>query len=301
MREALKTIVKNAICFECNLPHSESGVDKSCLSSVKDVCFKNENPQDVAKVIYNGIVEFALGEYDIDYGNLEKEQLKVLKKNIRYNPDAKMAAKLKYGFYGEVLLDLVLRCLLKTSVVVARGYFYSPIENSEVKGFDAFHLIDSGEKLDLWFGEAKFYKSYNEAITPVLEKLSTSLSDQYVDRNLLAILNERHNFTASNPKLNALLDEWEENPAINLARQMKKHQIRLTYPIFIAYEKKESHSFHESIGKCIEHILSKCTELNIQIPASFDYRLFFMFLPLAEVKRIKESVVEWIDSQEPLI
>lgn len=301
MREALKTIVKNAICFECNLPHSESGVNKSCLSSVKDVCFKNENPQEVAKVIYNGIVEFALGEYDIDYGNLEKEQLKVLKKNIRYNPDAGMAAKLKYGFYGEVLLDLVLRCLMRTSVVVARGYFYSPIENSEVKGFDAFHLIDSGKKLDLWFGEAKFYKSYTEAITPVLEKLSTSLSDQYVDRNLLAILNERHNFTASNPKLNALLDEWEENPAINLARQMQKHQIRLTYPIFIAYEKKSTHNFHESIGKCIEHIQSKCTELNIQIPASFDYRLFFMFLPLLEVKQIKESVIKWIDSQEPLI
>lgn len=301
MRDALKQAVKSAICIECKLPYPESGVDKSCLSTQNDICFSNTNPQDIAKIIYNGIVEFAVNEYEIDYDDLEKEQLKVIKRRIRYNPDDTTDAKLKYGFYGEVLLDLILRCFLKTNVLLARGYLYSPIENSEVKGFDAFHLIENGKKLDLWLGEAKFYIKFKKPITDVLEKLRISLSDGYVNKNLLAIIDLQDRFTTSSSRLKAILDEWEENPNINLAQEMKKHQIRITYPIFIAYEKTDSDSYHESIKKCIDHIAAEFSRLKITIPASFEYRLFFIFLPLSEVKKIKESVIKWIDSQEPLI
>ena len=142
MREALKNAVQSAILFECQLPHQESGLGKSCLSSQNDICFNNTDPQEIAKVIYNGIVEFALNEYEINYDDLEREQRRAILSRIRYNPTADNSAKLKYGFYGEVLLDLILRVFLQTSVVAARGYFYSPIENSEAKGFDAFHLLE---------------------------------------------------------------------------------------------------------------------------------------------------------------
>lgn len=39
MREALKNAVQSAILFECQLPHQESGLGKSCLSSQNDICF----------------------------------------------------------------------------------------------------------------------------------------------------------------------------------------------------------------------------------------------------------------------
>ena len=39
MRDALKNAIHNAILFECKLPHQESGIDKSCLSSQNDICF----------------------------------------------------------------------------------------------------------------------------------------------------------------------------------------------------------------------------------------------------------------------
>lgn len=301
MREALKTAVQDAILLECKLPHQESGVDKSCLSSKKDFCFKNTEPDDISKIIYNGIVEFAVNEYEIDYDNLEREQRKAIISRIRYSPTADNAAKLKYGFFGEVLLDLILRVFLRTSVLAARGYFYSPIENSEPKGFDAFHLMERNGNIDLWFGEAKFYIRYKDAITPVLEKLSTSLSDEYLNRNLLAIINERDHISAHSPQLTSLLDAWEENPSINLAQEIQARGIRLIYPIFIAYQKADADEYHQSIKKCIDHIAAEYTRLGISIPATFDYRLFFIFLPLLEVKRIKENVIKWIDSQEPLI
>ena len=300
MREALKNAVHNAILLEYKLPHKVSGLDldKSCLSSQNDICFSNSNPQEISKIIYNGIVEFAVNEYEIDYTALEREQRKAILSRMRYDSAAPDATKLKYGFYGEVLLDLILRVFLRTSVLAARGYFYSPIENSEAKGFDAFHLMERNGNIDLWFGEAKFYQQYKSAITPVLEKLGTSLSDGYLNRNLLAIIDERTHISTHNVQLEDLLNSWEENPDINLSEEIKN---RLIYPIFIAYQKNSTDQYHQSIKKCIDHIASEYTRLNIVIPASFDYRLFFIFLPLSEVKEIKENVIKWIDSHEPLI
>lgn len=52
MRDALKNAIHNAILFECKLPHQESGLDKSCLSSQNDICFSNSNPQEISKIIY---------------------------------------------------------------------------------------------------------------------------------------------------------------------------------------------------------------------------------------------------------
>lgn len=204
------------------------------------ICFNNTDPQEIAKVIYNGIVEFALNEYEINYDDLEREQRRAILSRIRYNPTADNSAKLKYGFYGEVLLDLILRVFLQTSVVAARGYFYSPIENSEAKGFDAFHLLERDGNIDLWFGEAKFYLRYKDAITPVMEKLGTSLSDGYLNRNLIAIINERDHLSVHNTQLNSLLDSWFENPSINLAQEMQNRGIRLIYPILVDICSSES-------------------------------------------------------------
>ena len=77
MRDELKNAIQNAILLECKLPHKESGLDKSCLSSQSDICFSNSNPQEISKIIYNGIVEFAINEYEIDYTALEREQRKL--------------------------------------------------------------------------------------------------------------------------------------------------------------------------------------------------------------------------------
>ena len=301
MREALKNAVHNAVVFEYKLPHQEKNLEKSCISSQCDICFSNSSPQDISKIIYNGIVEFAINEYDINYEDLEHEQRKAIISRIRYNEEAADSVKLKYGFYGEVLLDLVLRTFIRTNVLIARGYFYSPIENSEVKGFDAFHLLRRENSIDLWFGEAKFYINYKSAITPVLEKLNQSLSDGYFTKNLLAIINEKDHITTHDPAFDELLAAWEENPEINLAQEVQARGIRLIYPIFIAYQKNNTDEYSQSIKKCIDFITAECARLNILIPASFDYRLFFIFLPLSRVKEIKESVIKWIDSREPLI
>ena len=301
LRETLRDAVKNAICFECHLPHMESGIERSCLSTNNDTCFRNDDPMKVASVIYNGIVEFAINEYKIDYGHLGLEQRRAIARYIKYDPKAAQSTKLKYGFYGEVLFDLVLRSFMKTDVLIARGYFYSVLEKGEPKGFDAFHIIEQNQQLELWFGEAKFHQNYKQAISQVLKKINTSLSDEYVQDNLIALIDWQDRFTTPSSAIEDILAAWELNPAINLADEMNKRNMRLIYPIFIAFEKLNDNCYHENIRECISFIVSEFDRLKILIPATFDYRILFMFLPLSEVRKIKESVIAWIESQEPLI
>jgi len=301
VRESLKNVIKNAIIFECRLPDKASGLDKSCLSFYGDECFRNDDNMALSSVIYNGIVEYAINQYKIKYDELDLEQMRVLIKNIRYNSGAEQAEKLKYGFYGEILLDLILRYFMKTTVLIARGYFYSVLENSEPKGFDAFHVMEQDGKLELWFGEAKFHQDYKQAIKQVLEKIHISLSDQYVGRNLIALFDWRDRFTIPSSKIDDLLSAWETNPSINIVTEMNAHNMRFIYPVFIAYEKVDATSYHNNIGGCIEYIKKLTAELGVSIPASFDCRLFFIFLPITDVKKVKECVIEWIEARKPLM
>lgn len=299
MRDSLKDAIKRTIMHEYSLPCPDRQLSKSCISSCEDVCLTHSSDSDVAKIIYNGIVEFAVNEYKIDYKSIEIEQLKVIIARLRYDFEASEDTKIRYGFYGEVLLDLILRVFFKTSVLVARGYFYSPIENAEPKGFDAFHLMERDGGADLWFGEAKFYTNYKQAITSVVEKINTSLGERYINKNLLAIITQRENVSTHNQQIENLLDAWENNPKINFAQEMKTRMIRLVYPIFIAYEKRACINYDQSIKECIEHISNETNRLNIRSP--FGCSIFFIFLPLTEVKIIKQTVIQWIDLQAPLI
>lgn len=301
MRESLRETVNHALCIEMKLPNIEKNLDKTSITTAQDICMKNDEKSELAKIIYNGIVEYAVNEYELNYDDLEKEQAKVLARRIRYNSNATDFTKLKYGFYGEVLLDLILRCFLKTDVLLARGYLYSPIEKSEVKGVDAFHIMEWDDNVELWLGEAKFYVNYKKPVDDVLGKISYSLSDEYVHDNFLALIDWQDRFSHSNSRLSGILDRWEENPNINIASEIANENMVITYPIMIAYQPKNDGSYEEKVKECLEYIEKKIVNLPISITTSFQYKIFFIFLPVDDVRSVKECVYRWIDSKEPLI
>lgn len=302
MRESLKNLVNNAVCLEYTLPNSVKNINKSDFSTREDFCFKNEDFNNIAKIIYNGIVEYAVNEFEIDYNNLSLEQRKVISLKMRYDRNAPDYEKQKYGFYGEVLIDLILRACLKTKVLLARGYLYSPLENAEVKGFDAFHLMknSSGED-ELWLGEAKFYIDYKKPITDVLEKLSTSFSDKYLQKNLLAIIGESEHITLSSGFLDEMVEAWNKDPEVNLPTLVRDKKVKLVYPILITYEYQKNNGYDQSIQRCVNHINNEYQRLKSKLVCDVEYSLFFIFLPIEEVALVKRKVFEWIDNCEPLI
>ena len=52
----------------------------------------------ISKIIYNGIIEFAENEFNIDYQNLDIEQAKVILTKLRYRKLDSPQTKLQYGF-----------------------------------------------------------------------------------------------------------------------------------------------------------------------------------------------------------
>ena len=66
---------------------------------------------------------------------------------IIINRDTSDENKIKYGFYGEVVLDLILQHLFSSNVLLAKGYFYNPLENSETKGYDSYQFYYNNNQL----------------------------------------------------------------------------------------------------------------------------------------------------------
>lgn len=309
LRNELKELIDNSIIVKYKLPFNfldkkgkliSSGRSNLSTPNRDEYCFEGKDGE-IAKIIYNGIVEFAENEFNIDYQCLNKEQTKTIKLKLRYESSDSSKTKLQYGFYGEVLLDLLLRNFFHTDVLISRGYFYSPLEKSEPKGFDAFHLIDRNGELELWFGEAKFHRSFTSGINSVLSKMNGSLSNEYLNSHLLAIIKERSNISHSHAILNEVIDKWNEDPDIVLVEELQNYNIELVYPIFIAYQKQSTYSYEETISSCVLKINQELQNVQFSTNLTIKVSIFIMLLPVDNSNKLKEEVLEWIENKVPLI
>ncbi len=302
MRQALADLIDSTIVFQYELPNSAKGISKTVISTDNDSCYDSTNFNDFVSIIYNSILEYSFDEFEIDGKDLNDLQYRALRTRIRYNHDATQESKIKYGFYGEVLLYAVIYKLFNIPKLIARGHFYQVASKSETAGYDGYHLIEQDEKLQLWFGEVKFYQGYKGAINSALKNIENVVADDYlIDNNLIAIFDK---FTANsnydiNSKLRELVDKWEDNPRIDLKQELIDNDIKLVYPILIVYEKGED-GYDNDIKSAVEHINDKFSSLTFN-NITISYSLFFIFLPIEQVKATKEEVIKWIESQQPLI
>lgn len=301
MRSSLEKLIKDTIMLQYELPYSISNIDKSCITSEKDICFSTDDSKKVSSVIYNSIVEYSKNEYFIDYEQLSIEQIKALQFALRYEEDASDLEKQKYGFFGEVLLDAILRVHMGTQVLISKGYFYNPLENAEAKGYDLFHLIEGDDKTELWFGESKFYLDGNAAISKILNNLENVLQPKYFDKNVISIIKFKDVRTSIGSKFDRIIEKWEDNPDIIISDEVKNLNMKLIYPMFVAYEIDKKCNYEADISKRIEYISNEVSKKKFKNGLPFDISLFFIFLPLTGVSLIKKDVIEWISIRKPLI
>ncbi len=304
MRASIQNLIKNSIFTECTLPNTEYGICKTKYTTAEDFCLTKSTDDSIAQIIYNNIVEYAIGEFDIDYNNLDEELCRAIAENLKFDEDANYTSKLRYGFYGEVLLYSLLTILFSTDVLISKGYFYSPLEKGEPKGFDAYHLIQYDDKVELWFGEAKFRKDYKAPIDEVLSGFSKTTSEGYFSNNVLAIVKEKHNISNGRDiidKLTPITQTWKKSVLINIADELEKNSAELVYPIMIAYQQPKRCNYYDGVKKCIDYIEEQFNSGEYTINTSFPIKVFFMFFPVDDVKKIKEQVIEWISNKEPLI
>lgn len=298
MRQELLDLINSTILFKYELPHAAESIPKTIFSTHSDKCYEVSNRNDLSEIIYNAIIEYSFNEFEIeksDYNNLHS---RAFQERIRFNEDDADATQLKYGFFGEVILHVILKIFFGNETIISKGYFFSPIENSESKGYDAYNLIEANSQIELWFGETKFHQSYSQAIDGVLDKIKISLSDNYLKRNLLAIRKNKDNLNTQNSTLQAILDNWQANPNIIIIDELVKHNISLVYPVIILYQQNAG-GYDESIKAIPKYIEDhfKVENYDLSIP----YSLFFVLMPIENVKAVKTEVLSWIKSKKPLL
>ncbi|EPG0607696.1 DUF1837 domain-containing protein [Vibrio fluvialis] len=298
MRKSLQELLKKTIYLKFRLPHSELDLDSIQLSTVEDDVFECSSDSALSEIIYNSIIEYSFNEFDLNDSELSSLLSVALKTKIKYQEYQTKENKIKYGFYGEVLLYLMLCQFYKSSPLISRGYFYNPLENSETKGYDSYHLIEGEENIELWFGEVKFRNTLDSGAKSAIEGLEKAFSDGYLEANILAMVNHRNNLGINGSKLELIIDHWIENPSINIVDEIKKYRMKLIYPIFLIYP-SDCSDLESQIKKTVKHINDKYSKKAYSL--SIDYELFFMLMPVGNVKNIKEEVIEWIDSKKLLL
>lgn len=304
MRKEIQDLIKKSIFIKCTLPNANNNINKTKFTTSNDYCIDKSTDEIVAKIIYNNIVEYAIGEFEIDYNNLDEELCRAIAENLKYDEEANATTKLRYGFYGEVLLYSFLVSMFSSNVLISKGYFYSPLEKGEPKGYDAYHLVQHDSKIELWIGEAKFRNDYKKPIDEVLSGFSKTTSEGYFKDNVLAIVKEKHNISNGRDiidKLTPITKTWKKNISINVKEELRKNNIDLVYPIMIAYKQPKKANYYEGIKKCVDYIEEKFNTGKYIVNANLPINIFFMFFPVDDVKLIKEQVVKWISEKEPLI
>lgn len=299
MRSALADLVKSTIIYEYNLPCKSRKIGKCLTSSDPDDCYRSGDNNDLEKIIYNSILEYSYGEFDLVRGHNFNMFSHAFESKFRYNLKGSAEAKQRFGIYGEALLYAILHIIYSKSPLISRGYLYNPLEKSEAKGYDAYHLLETDENIELWFGEVKFYEQYKPAIDKIFENIDKTLSDSYLNTNLLAINNSRNNINFREGKVAKILKDWDKGLIVSLIDEIKKHDIKLVYPILLMYEQDKS-GYDKSIENVVKYINDEYSTVKFN-NLSIRFSVFFIFLPLKEVSLIKKQVIKWIESKQPLM
>lgn len=298
MRKELLDAIGKTIIFEYDVPNVGKGLSRTIFSTDDDKCYSSADNNKLAEIIYNSVIEYSFGEFELSQIEYEALHTIALKTKLKYDDTASEEQKLKYGFYGEVLLYCMLFTLFQAKPIISRGYFYNPLENSETKGYDSYHLIQNGDNLELWFGEVKFHGSHTSGINSALANIEKAISDDYLERNLLALRTRVGDFNVAGSKIEGIIKEWDKNPSLKIVDFVKKNNAKLVYPVVLLYNQSED-GYDDSVLKAINYIKDNYSAIKFNI--SINYSIFFIFVPMADVKAIKLSVMKWIEVKKALM
>jgi hypothetical protein len=115
---------------------------------------------------------------------------------------------------------------------------------------------------------------------------------------VLALRKFKDKFEVKGTKMEAVIKSWEAQPTIKIADEVKKHNMKLVYPVLLAYDSKKS-DYDTAIAEAVAYLKDKYEAEKFDI--TIDYTIFFIFFPLEKVNEIKKEVIQWIGSKKALI
>ena len=228
--------------------------------------FRND---ELASYLFDWLPEFALKYSELEDFNsgtamrLVKHAAKTVYTTDKYQ---------KRGEFGELLLHALLREVFNSEPAISKIY-YKSATNETVKGFDAVHIVEAGDDLELWLGEVKFYKDAKAAIVDVASEIRDHTKQNYL----------RNEFILISTKLDS---RWKHatkvRELISGRRSLDAVFARLCIPVLLTYESHcvASHTavcdaFNEQLKQEMGEIAKKFTTETLP-----DIRLHLFLVPL---------------------
>lgn len=190
------------------------------------------------------------------------------------------------GEFGELLLHAIIRETYNTIPAISKIY-YKDGPNETVKGFDAVHVIDLGETLELWLGEVKFYQDISSAMHSVIEELKQHIEVRYIKSEFIAITNKIDSKWSHSDKLKALL-----NPNTSLDDVFENTCI----PVLLTYDSKILAKYNKSCKEYIDEITQELIQYHDKFCndlGKFPVTIHLFLLPL----NTKKELIECIDKK----
>lgn len=156
------------------------------------------------------------------------------------------------GEFGELLLHALLRETKQTQLAISKIFFKDSVNNT-VKGFDAIHVIDTPQGLELWLGEVKFYKDIGKAITDVVAELEAHFKDDYLKKEFLLITRKLDPAWSGTPKLKELL---HRNTSLD------KIVSTIVVPVLLAYESATTQAYTRTCAEYVQKLQAELAQLH---------------------------------------
>lgn len=137
----------------------------------------------VADYLFDWLLEFAMKYSDLEDVN-SVTAAKMLNKAAKTVYTTEKYGK--RGEFGELFLHALIRQTFDSEPVISKIY-YKTATNDTVKGFDAVHIVEQDNNLELWLGEVKFYKNAKDAIRDVVDELKTHTQNDYLQNEFVMI------------------------------------------------------------------------------------------------------------------
>ena len=91
------------------------------------------------------------------------------------------------GEVGEILLHAIIRQEFGSIPAISK-IFFKDSPNDTVKGFDAVHVVEASDGLELWLGEVKLYQDISSAVHDVVAELKKHTRIKYLRSEFAAIM-----------------------------------------------------------------------------------------------------------------
>ena len=185
------------------------------------------------------------------------------------------------GEVGEILLHAIIRQEFGSIPAISK-IFFKDSPNDTVKGFDAVHVVEGADGLELWLGEVKLYQNVTSAVRDVVTELHQHTAIPYMRSEFAAIWRKLDPDHPHHDSLRLLLAD---------NASMDEVFTRLCIPVLLTYDSetvaaytKSDSSYEAAIIAEFEHYHSKFS--GSTLPA--EIRIILILLPMNDKAKLLE-------------